>query len=102
MQTQTETVFFSRYPGEPTIEQPVLFFIPADPDMVSIHPHRLEPGRWLVVEWVRCPIHRFRQIAVTNVASITNAREYAPPGSELRYRGAWGEAWVVRRGAVRS
>jgi len=98
-----ETLFFRRIPGEPTIEPPpVLFSIPPDPDLVSIHEHRLEPGRFLVVEWVRDPVHRFRQVAVTNVPSIENGREYVPPGAELRYRGAWGEAWVVRRGAVRA
>lgn len=78
--------------------------IPADPEMVTITPHRMEPGRWLVVEWVRDPVVKFRQLGTppTNVPSIENGREYVPPGAELRYRGPWGEAWVVPARAVRA
>lgn len=77
-------IFLSRYPGEAVVlpPPPALQLLPS-PDLISIHPHQLEAGRFLVVEWVRDAIVGWRQIGEpVNVASLENALEYVPPGAD--------------------
>lgn len=51
--------------------------------VVSIHHHAIQSGRCLVFEWAFDPaLGDYRQIAVTNVASVDNARAYVPGGFE--------------------
>lgn len=70
-------------------------------EAVSIHPHLLEAGRCLVAEWAWDPTigegGNYRQIAVTNVASIDTAHQYIPGGfTRLMVPLAFGlEAWVL-------
>ena len=81
-----QTVFFSRFPDALTPDAlplpglvPTLLSVPLEPDFVSVHPHALEAGRFLVFEWFRG-----RQLGEPiNVASIANALCYVPEGFEL-------------------
>jgi hypothetical protein len=83
---QTATVFFSRFPDALTPDAlplpglvPTLLSVPLEPDFISVHPHALEAGRFLVFEWARG-----RQLGEPiNVASIANALCYVPEGFEL-------------------
>lgn len=68
------------------------------PDLVSIHSHALERGRFLVIEWTWDPaIQDWQQTGVVNAPSLENAREYVPPRAELRaVPPEFGlEAWVL-------
>jgi hypothetical protein len=87
-------VFFSRFPDE-EVDPP----IPPAPDLVSIHDHALEFGRLLVFEWGWDDEEEtWRQLAVVNVPSIENAREYVPPKFErVEVPESFGiEAWRAR------
>jgi hypothetical protein len=91
---QTATVFMSKYPGEPHF----IPLPPPGPDLVSIHHHALERGRFLVIEWTWDAAGQdWRQTGLVNAPSLENAREYVPPGAELRaVPEEFGlEAWVV-------
>jgi hypothetical protein len=72
-----ETVFLSRYPGEPVMLPPA-----PDPDVVSIHPHRLQLGNWLVFEWTfDAELDDWQQQGPPFVVpSMREAIEYVPPG----------------------
>jgi hypothetical protein len=72
--------------------------LPRSPDLVSIHRDLLRAGRVLVIEWAWNTTSReYEQTAVTNVASLEHARQFVPPGAELRaVPEEFGlEAWVV-------
>jgi hypothetical protein len=69
-------------------------------EVISIHRHGREDGRYLVFEWSwDSQIQEWRQTSVTNVASLANAREYVPGGFErLLVPPTFGiEAWKVVR-----
>jgi len=71
--------FMTKYPGEPWFVP----LFPSSPDVVSIHAHRLEPGRFLVFEWfwdAKLGDYRQSEREPVNAPSLTNAVEYVPPG----------------------
>lgn len=68
-------------------------------DLVSIHHHAIEHGRYLVIEWTwDRAAEEWHQTAVINAPTLKNARQYVPPRSDLRRvpREFGLEAWVVR------
>lgn len=92
------TIFLSRYPGEAhVLPAPALAMTPVlSPDLVSIHEHALEPGRYLVVEWQRAADGRWLQLGTpVNVPSLVNAQQYVPPRSRpIPVPDGWAvEAW---------
>lgn len=89
------TLFLSRYPGEAQTLPPA-----PEPDVVSIHPHRLQLGKWLVFEWRwSVELDDWQQQRPPFVApSLREAIEYVPPGFDeieagdfatLAFKAAW-------------
>jgi len=67
-----ERIYFTRFPD----------VVP--PEVVSIHAHVLEAGRYLVVSWAWSEEEGdYRQQALVVAATLADAREYVPPGALL-------------------